>query len=88
MPPVSHRKHASYELRNCFGTQMRTCLSVKLQSGGVVNFYSATNRHSRAASWSIFAPPRTPLLLIGLPASIVTFDNEPIQAIEVDEVSS
>jgi hypothetical protein len=32
---------------------------VKLQSGGVVYFYSATNRRSRAASWSIFAPPRT-----------------------------
>jgi len=34
-------------------------LSVKLLSGGVVYSYSATNRRARAASWSIFAPPRT-----------------------------
>jgi hypothetical protein len=32
---------------------------VKLLPGGVDYFYSATNRRSRAASWSIFAPPRT-----------------------------
>ena len=40
---------------------MGTCISVKLLPGGVDYFYSATNRRSRAASWSIFAPPRTPL---------------------------
>ena len=38
---------------------MTTCLSVKSEAGGVVYFYSATNPRSRAASWSIFAPPRT-----------------------------
>ena len=32
---------------------------MKSESGGVDYFYSATNRRSRAASWSIFAPPRT-----------------------------
>ena len=32
---------------------------MKLQSGGVVYFYSASNTRSRAGSWSIFAPPRT-----------------------------
>jgi hypothetical protein len=37
----------------------KTCLSVKLQPGGVVYFYSATNPRLRAGSWSIFAPPRT-----------------------------
>jgi len=42
MPPVSHRKHVHYRRRTCLGTPKRTCLSVKLQSGG----------------WSTFTPPR------------------------------
>jgi len=57
IPPVSHRKHDPYELKNASGTPKRTYLSVKLLPGGVDYFYSATNQRSRAASWSIFAPP-------------------------------
>ncbi len=41
VPPVSHRKHAPFRPRTCLGTPMKTCLPVKLQSGG----------------WSTFTPP-------------------------------
>ncbi len=46
------------------GPQREPCLSVYLLPGGVDYFCSATNRRSRAASRSIFAPPRTALRVI------------------------